>query len=104
MSTSSSGRIDIRLSIPTKVLITNAAKAAGFKSVSEFVVQAALEKVDALATRSRIIELPVEAQEQLLRLLSAEHPNPKTLQLLKSKSKFQIHDQNTKGENWKTAR
>lgn len=88
----SSARIDLRLPMQTKSLISSAAKAAGFRSVSEFIVQAALEKVDAVATRERLIQLSPAAQAQVLTLLSATRENDSANNLLNRESKFNIND------------
>jgi len=77
MSTSATARIDLRLPQKVKTLITQAAKAAGYGSVTEFLVQAALDKVDALHSREAILELPAADQRRVLELLSSTSKNIK---------------------------
>ena len=68
-------RIDLRLDPSVKTLITSAARAAGYKSISDFLIQAALEKVDSIATRAELIQLPEEAQRQIMEMLHSGHMN-----------------------------
>ncbi len=92
MSASNTARVDLRLDPAVKTLIANAAKAAGFKSMSDFIIQAALDKVDAMTSRMEIIKLPKEAQEQILEMLANPRPNERARAMLERSDKLFLDD------------
>ena len=70
MSNSAQARIDLRLPQQTKDAIAQAAKASGFRTVTAFIVEAALEKMDKLTSRQRILQLSDLDREKVLELMS----------------------------------
>ena len=85
-------RIDLRLDPSVKTLITSAARAAGYKSISDFLIQAALDKVDAMTSRAQLIQLPEAAQRQIVELLNDPNAFNASRAILKRSDKHFLDD------------
>ena len=69
-------RIDMRLTAEQKETFEHASRLAGFKSLTEFILQAVREKADAEFERQRLIELTVRDREVFYEaLLNPAEPN-----------------------------